>query len=59
MTLLGTAQPLFNIIDVGNGKERADHKLREMLRLYVPIAQCKHIFFAPCHDNGYLTVFEQ
>ncbi|CZT16564.1 uncharacterized protein RCC_02398 [Ramularia collo-cygni] len=36
---LGLAQPLFNIIDVGNGKERADHKLREMLRLYLPISQ--------------------
>jgi hypothetical protein len=27
--------------------------------MYIPIAQCKHIFFGPCHDNGYLTVFEQ
>ena len=54
----GLAQPLFSFIDVGNGKERADHKVRETLRLFLPIAQCKHIFFGPCHDNGYLPVLE-
>lgn len=54
----GLAQPLFSFIDVGGGKERADHKLRENLRLYMRIAQCKHVFFAPCHDNGYLPVLE-
>lgn len=54
----GLAQPLFNFIDVGAGKERADHKVRETLRLFVPNAQCKHVFFGPCHDNGYLSVLE-
>lgn len=54
----GLAQPLFNFIDAGSGKERADHKIRETLRLYLPIPQCKHIFFGPCHDNGYLPVLE-
>ncbi|TKA76237.1 hypothetical protein B0A55_06382 [Friedmanniomyces simplex] len=52
------AQPLFSFIDVGGGKERADHKVREMLRLFLPNAQCKHVFFGPCHDNGYLPVLE-
>ncbi|KAF1823683.1 uncharacterized protein K489DRAFT_394208 [Dissoconium aciculare CBS 342.82] len=54
----GLARPLFNFIDVGTGKERADHKIRETLRLYLPISQCKHVLFAPCHDNGYLPVLE-
>lgn len=54
----GLANPLFNFIDVGLGKERADHKIKETLRLYLPIAQCQHVFFAPCHDNGYLPVLE-
>ncbi|KAK4507362.1 hypothetical protein PRZ48_001097 [Zasmidium cellare] len=54
----GLAQPLFSFVDVGNGKERADHKIRETLRLYMPIAQCKHVFFGPCSDNGYLPVLE-
>ncbi|KAK2755639.1 c-x8-c-x5-c-x3-h type zinc finger protein [Colletotrichum kahawae] len=50
------AQPLFNFVDVGPGKEAADHKIRETLRLMVRNNQCKHIFFGPCHDNGYLPV---
>lgn len=54
----GLAHPLFNFIDVGSGKERADHKIRETLRLFLPMPQCKHIFFGPCHDNGYLPVLE-
>ncbi|OHF03726.1 C-x8-C-x5-C-x3-H type zinc finger protein [Colletotrichum orchidophilum] len=54
----GRAQPLFSFIDVGAGKESADHKIREMLRVMVRITQCKHIFFGPCHDNGYLPVLE-
>ncbi|KAI8198975.1 hypothetical protein KHU50_008211 [Colletotrichum sp. SAR 10_65] len=54
----GRAQPLFSFIDVGSGKESADHKIRETLRLMVRINQCKHIFFGPCHDNGYLPVLE-
>ncbi|KAK0371998.1 c-x8-c-x5-c-x3-h type zinc finger protein [Colletotrichum limetticola] len=52
------AQPLFNFVDVGPGKEAADHKIRETLRLMVRNNQCKHIFFGPCHDHGYLPVLE-
>ncbi|KAF2091568.1 hypothetical protein K490DRAFT_61004 [Saccharata proteae CBS 121410] len=47
-------QPLFNFIDVGSGKERADHKVKEHFRLFVSNFQCKHIVFGGCHDNGYL-----
>jgi hypothetical protein len=54
----GLAQPLFNFTDVGGGKERADHKIRETMRLYMRNAQCKQVLFAPCHDNGYLPVLE-
>jgi hypothetical protein len=27
--------------------------------LFLPNAQCKHVFFGPCHDNGYLVVLER
>lgn len=54
----GRSQPLFSFVDVGAGKESADHKIREMLRLMVRVSQCKHIFFGPCSDNGYLPVLE-
>ncbi|KAH7049201.1 hypothetical protein B0J12DRAFT_711004 [Macrophomina phaseolina] len=47
-------QPLFNFIDVGSGKERADHKIKEMIRVFVSNVHCKHIIFGGCHDNGYL-----
>ena len=52
------AQPLFSFIDVGSGKERADHKIRETLRVFLPNAQCKHVFFGPCLDFGYLPTLE-
>ncbi|KAK4995103.1 hypothetical protein LTR66_005011 [Elasticomyces elasticus] len=47
-------QPLFNFTDVGSGKENADYKIREMFRVFSADRHCKHIFFGPCHDNGYL-----
>jgi hypothetical protein len=41
--------------DAGELKENADFKLRELLRLYGDSTQCKHIYFAGCHDVGYIT----
>ncbi|OTA91164.1 hypothetical protein M434DRAFT_32965 [Hypoxylon sp. CO27-5] len=49
------SQGLFSIIDVGKGKEQADFKVRETLRLMVYNLQCKHIIFGPCHDRGYIV----
>ncbi|KAK8225425.1 C-x8-C-x5-C-x3-H type zinc finger protein [Phyllosticta capitalensis] len=51
-------QPLFNMIDVGSGKERADHKIKEMMRLFITNVQCKHVLFGGCHDNGYIPNLE-
>lgn len=50
-------QPLFSFVDVGMGKERADHKLKEMFRLFFQNVQCKHIIFGGCHDNGYIPKY--
>ncbi|KAI8943515.1 hypothetical protein NX059_001512 [Plenodomus lindquistii] len=52
-------QPLFSIIDVGHGKERADHKIKEMLRTFSDNPTCRHIIFGGCHDAGYLLNLEQ
>ncbi|KAI1460002.1 hypothetical protein F4805DRAFT_419562 [Annulohypoxylon moriforme] len=49
------AHGLYSIIDVGWGKEQADFKVRETLRLLVHNLQCKHIIFGPCHDKGYIA----
>ncbi|KAH7114862.1 hypothetical protein EDB81DRAFT_821227, partial [Dactylonectria macrodidyma] len=46
---------LTDFVDAGELKENADHKMRAMLRLYADNAQCKHIYFAACHDVGYVA----
>ncbi|KAI0598572.1 hypothetical protein F4775DRAFT_583729 [Biscogniauxia sp. FL1348] len=46
---------LTDFIDAGELKENADYKLRAMLHLYAENAQCKHIYFAACHDVGYVS----
>ncbi|TLD15127.1 hypothetical protein PspLS_10605 [Pyricularia sp. CBS 133598] len=46
---------LFDFVDAGPLKENADFKLRAMLKLYAENAQCKHIYFAACHDVGYIS----
>ncbi|KAK5990406.1 hypothetical protein PT974_08674 [Cladobotryum mycophilum] len=46
---------LTDFIDAGELKENADFKLRSILRLYAENNQCKHIFFAACHDVGYIS----
>jgi hypothetical protein len=58
MNAFSINQPLFNIIDVGDGKERADHKLKETFRLFIDNNQCKHIIFGGCHDAGYLAFLD-
>ncbi|EON95627.1 putative c-x8-c-x5-c-x3-h type zinc finger protein [Phaeoacremonium minimum UCRPA7] len=55
----GLSQPLFSFVDVGYGKERADHKITEMMRAMIRLHQCKHLFFGPCNDNGYLNFLEE
>lgn len=52
-------QPLFSIIDVGQGKERADHRIKEMLRTFSGNPTCKQIIFGGCHDTGYLVNLDQ
>lgn len=51
--------PLADFIDAGELKENADFKLRGLLRLYAENAQCKHIYFAACHDAGYVSELTQ
>ncbi|TPX17311.1 uncharacterized protein E0L32_012225 [Thyridium curvatum] len=46
---------LADFVDAGELKENADFKLRALLHLYAENAQCKHIYFAACHDVGYIS----
>ncbi|KAG8866760.1 hypothetical protein FRB97_003753 [Tulasnella sp. 331] len=52
------ATPLFSIVDVGNGKEAADAKLRESLLLFSRIRQTRYIFFAGTNDGGYIPTLK-
>ncbi|KAJ5180503.1 hypothetical protein N7492_003713 [Penicillium capsulatum] len=56
---LTTSRGEFDFINVGPGKENADSKMRKMLDHFYRNVQCKKIFFAGCHDNGYLHDLQQ
>lgn len=49
----------FDFVNVGRGKENADNKLRRMFNFYYNNIQCKKIFFAGCHDTGYVHDLEE
>lgn len=55
----GRANSLFSFVDVGYGKDKADHKCREMLKLMLHVPSCRHVYFGPCRDNGYLTLLDE
>ncbi|KAI4615595.1 uncharacterized protein J4E87_009054 [Alternaria ethzedia] len=50
---------LFDFIDVGAGKDRADEKIIELFKLYSQDYHCRRIFFGCSHDNGYARTLEQ
>ncbi|KAJ5553039.1 hypothetical protein N7494_002417 [Penicillium frequentans] len=50
------AQDLFDFIDAAEKKEGSDFKIREMFRLFVDLNQCRHIYFAGCHDTGFTSL---
>ncbi|KAH9946643.1 hypothetical protein B0H21DRAFT_778993 [Amylocystis lapponica] len=49
------ASPLFAIVDVGSGKEAADSKIKECLRVFTRFPQTSRVFFGGGHDNGYTS----
>lgn len=50
---------LFDFIDVGYGKDRADVKVNALLKLHLRGYQCRHILFGCSHDNGFARVLEK
>ncbi|KAL8711232.1 MAG: hypothetical protein Q9220_004377 [cf. Caloplaca sp. 1 TL-2023] len=50
--------PLFDFVNVGAGKERADHKIRSCFEFYVTNMQCKHVVLGVSHDSGYVPFLE-
>ncbi|KAF8607273.1 hypothetical protein BDV93DRAFT_306033 [Ceratobasidium sp. AG-I] len=50
-----TASPFISMLDVGVGKEAADTKIRELMRMFVRYPHVKKVYFGGGHDNGYAT----
>ncbi|KAI7282521.1 hypothetical protein KC345_g3407 [Hortaea werneckii] len=46
---------LFDYVDAGESEGSASFKIRALFRQSVNNSQCKHIFFAGCHDTGYIS----
>lgn len=46
---------LVEFVDAGEQKDNAVFKLRALMSLYGENLHCKHIYFAACHDVGYLS----
>ncbi|GJE86088.1 CCCH-type zinc finger protein [Phanerochaete sordida] len=49
------AAPLFSFVDAGVGKEAADSKIKECLRVFTRFPQTSRVFFGGAHDNGYTS----
>ncbi|KAF1834674.1 hypothetical protein BDW02DRAFT_323474 [Decorospora gaudefroyi] len=50
---------LFDFIDVGAGKDRADEKIIESFKLYSRDYHCRRLLFGCSHDNGYARALEE
>ncbi|KAL5397298.1 hypothetical protein PMIN02_002392 [Paraphaeosphaeria minitans] len=49
----------FDFVDVGPGKDRADDKIIETLKLFLDDFHCRQIFFGCSHDNGFARPLEE
>lgn len=49
----------FDFVDIGHGKERADSKIRELMRWHLRNHNCKQILLGISHDAGYAPFLEE
>ncbi|MCJ1372024.1 hypothetical protein MMC20_003245 [Loxospora ochrophaea] len=54
-----SSKQLFDFVDVGYGKDRADDKLSELFKLHLYNCHCRQIIFGCSHDNGYARLLEE
>ncbi|KAL8665392.1 MAG: hypothetical protein Q9202_002285 [Teloschistes flavicans] len=47
-------QPLFDFVDVGDGKEKADQKIKDVFSFHIASSRCKHVLLGISHDSGYV-----
>ncbi|KAL1598540.1 hypothetical protein SLS59_006827 [Nothophoma quercina] len=53
------AKTMFDFIDVGSGKDRADEKIIENFKIFSQDYHCRRILFGCSHDNGYARALEK
>jgi hypothetical protein len=50
--------PLFDFLDCGSGKERADTKIRQNFELFIDNPYCRAMLLAVCYDGGFVRMLE-
>jgi hypothetical protein len=58
MIQFSEAHPLFDFLDCGSGKERADTKIRHNFELFIDNPYCRAMFLAVCYDAGFVRMLE-
>ena len=58
MIQFSETHPLFDFLDCGSGKERADTKIRQNFELFIDNPYCRAVFLAVCYDGGFVRMLE-
>src|SRR4051812_15945767 len=58
MIQFSETHPLFDFLDCGSGKERADSKIKQNFELFIDNPYCRAMFLAVCYDGGFVRMLE-
>jgi hypothetical protein len=58
MIKFSETHPLFDFLDCGSGKERADSKIKQNFELFIDNPHCHAMFLAVCYDGGFVRMLE-
>lgn len=58
MTGFTRNQQLFDVVDVGHGKERTDYKIKANFDNELFNSSCKYVILGCAHDNGYIPMLD-
>lgn len=58
MIQFSETHPLFDFLDCGSGRERADNKIKQNFELFIDNPYCRAMFLAVCYDAGFVRMLE-
>jgi hypothetical protein len=58
MVQFSETHPLFDFLDCGSGRERADSKIKQNFELFIDNPYCRAMFLAVCYDGGFVRMLE-